>query len=340
MDQSPVDPGAIITRVDFLVQPDEGDIRFDQLVSIRFPFCSRSEANRLIRGGHFQLNHTVKKPAHRVAVGDRVTGAIPCDAGRAENNADTLLPEPVPLDILYQDDVCIVLNKAPGRVVHPAPGHTAGTLAHGLLHRFPDLAGVGASPQRPGIVHRLDKDTSGVLVVARTMPAYLDLVKQFKSRRVKKTYAAFVYGIPENTEGIIELPISRHPVHRKKMATTENGGGRRAETHWTFLWGAGAIGLMQFDIKTGRTHQIRVHAAAIGHPVVGDPTYTSKNPLRRLRVPAEQARLLKNVTRQQLHAHTLTFTHPRNRKEVTFTAPWPADMMALYADLQRAGHFG
>ncbi len=312
---------------DFTVGPDEADERFDQFVSNRRPAYPRSRITRLIRDGHLTVNNEAKKPAYRVAAGDRVTGCLPSPhrPGSAAVEA-----APVALDIVYEDSACIILNKPPGIVIHPGPGHSGGTLVNGLLHRYPELANVGTSPDRPGIVHRLDRDTSGVLLVARTMAAYTNLTAQFKSRTVKKTYLAFVYGAPKTASGTITFPISRHPVHRKKMAAHHTGGGRQAETRWTVLHHFNGISLLRFELKTGRTHQIRVHAAALGHPVVGDPTYGFKNPFRHFRLSAKQVRLLKQVTRQQLHAHTIGFRHPQTGSETGFKAPMPPDMAALY----------
>ncbi|MGM0452882.1 MAG: RluA family pseudouridine synthase [Thermodesulfobacteriota bacterium] len=325
------DPSDSGEPVDFTVGPDEAAERFDQILSNHRLASSRNQASRMIRAGYFSVNEKIKKPAYRLSAGDRITGQTPASYRSGNAPGSVAVAESVAIDVLHEDSACIVVNKPPGIVVHPAPGHFTGTLANGLLYRYPELANIGASPDRPGIVHRLDQHTSGILLVARTMAAYTALTDQFKRRTLKKGYLAFVYGKPERATGTITLPISRHPVHRKKMAIRHDAAeGRPAETRWTVLHHFGGFSLLHFELKTGRTHQIRVHAAAIGHPVVGDPTYGFKNPLRHYLLSAEQVRLIRQVTRQQLHARTIGFIHPQTGNETTFEAPMPPDMANLY----------
>ncbi len=260
----------------------------------------------------------ISKPAFTVKTGHSVEGVIP------PPEPIEALPEAIEIDILYADDQIIVVNKSAGMVVHPAPGHTSGTLVNALLHHFPDQLEIGGHI-RPGIVHRLDKETSGCLVVARTDPAHQSLTAQFKSRKVTKKYLAVVAGNPAKERGRIDLPIGRHPVHRKQMAVNTRNS-RRAETHWQVTERYGEYTLLTLDLKTGRTHQIRVHCAAMSHSVLGDKLYGKKR--------AQKPVLLKNncrfpVLRQMLHAWKLGISHPQNGTAMTFTAPIPGDMEQL-----------
>ncbi|MBS3754758.1 MAG: RluA family pseudouridine synthase [Desulfobacterales bacterium] len=297
--------------------------RLDQLVATIIPGCSRNAACRLIQNGDVRVNHTVKKPGYRLAAGDIVTAVA-----SAPEPLPAFTPQPIDLDVIYKDPAVIGINKPPAMVVHPAAGHFSGTLAQGLAYHFPELENVGHEPNRPGIVHRLDKDTSGVLIAARTREAFLHITRQFKDRTVEKSYLAFIHGNPDPDEGSIMLPIYRHPVHRKKMAADlENTGlGRHAETRWRILARYGKISMVQCDIKTGRTHQIRVHLAAIGHPVVGDPVYGYKHPSRLYADQTELACSIRQVPRQMLHARQISLNHPQTGRMLTITAPLPDDM--------------
>ena len=299
--------------------------RLDLLIALNLPEISRSAAAHIIRNGHVTVDgERILKPAFTVKAGHSVQGVIP------QPEPIETLPEAIEINILYADDQMIVVNKAAGMVVHPAPGHTRGTLVNALLHHFPDQLEIGGHI-RPGIVHRLDKETSGCLVVARTDLAHQSLMAQFTSRRVSKKYLAVVVGNPAKEQGRIDLPIGRHPVHRKKMAVHTHNG-RRAETHWRVTERYGQYSLLTLDLKTGRTHQIRVHCAAIGHPVVGDKLYGSKR--------AQQSVLLENnrrlpILRQMLHAWKLVIFHPQNSVAMTFTAPIPEDMEQLTSLLRK-----
>jgi len=246
-------------------------------------------------------------------------------------------PESIPLNIRYQDSHIIVIDKQPGMVVHPAPGHSSGTLVNALLFHCPDLGAIGGEI-RPGIVHRLDKDTSGIMVVAKDSESQEELARQFKSREVEKKYLALVFGEFKSDKGEINLPIGRHPVDRKRMATTTRKG-RAALTVWKVREGFDGISLLELNLKTGRTHQIRVHCYAIGHPVVGDPVYRSRNSINHLKGkltgrPSSIIAAIKSAERQQLHAWRLGLTHPKSGEYMTFEAPLPADMQDLIAKLR------
>lgn len=300
--------------------------RLDTVVSTHLPDCSRSFAATLIRREHIRVNGEKKKAGYRVKHGDLIQGRIPPPVPL------DFVPEAIPLEILYEDSYIIVVNKPPGLVVHPAPGHPSGTLVNGLLRHCPDLKGIGGM-QRPGIVHRLDKDTSGVLAVAKSDNAHHHLSAQFKTRRVQKKYLALVYGSPQKNSGKIELPIGRHPTDRKKMSTITRKG-RVAETYWQVFERFGGLTLFELDLKTGRTHQIRVHCAAIGHPIIGDPVYFKHRVRNELKKDRRLAPLIKPVSRQMLHARRLAFSHPANEKTMVFEAPLAGDMQNLIDQLR------
>jgi 23S rRNA pseudouridine1911/1915/1917 synthase len=225
-----------------------------------------------------------------------------------------------------------VINKPPGLVVHPAPGHFSGTLVNGLRYHCPDLGTIGAEI-RPGIVHRLDKDTSGTLVVAKNAAALENLASQFKNRAVRKDYIALVHGTMAAESGTIRMPIGRHPVDRKKMSTSSRKG-REAETDWRVARDLSGFTLLELRLKTGRTHQIRVHCAAIGHSIVGDPVYGRR---RSAAAPPAIQALLAQVRRQMLHAWRLEIDHPRSGERMRFEAPLPDDMERLIAALTNSG---
>ena len=235
------------------------------------------------------------------------------------------------LSPLYEDADIAVINKPAGMVVHPAPGHSSGTLVNALLHHCPDLPGIGGEV-RPGIVHRLDKDTTGLLVVAKTADAQTDLSAQFKSRRVGKKYLVLVHDHMATDSGSIDRPIARHPSNRKKMAVTM-GSGRHALTRWRRLEHLAEASLLEVDLLTGRTHQIRVHFSAIHHPVIGDPIYSSSNWGNH---SPKVRRLIQPVRRQMLHALEIRFKHPESGADICFSAPPPPDMLELICALRKA----
>ncbi len=300
-----------------VIAPDEAGERLDVWLTRVQPEHSRSRWQQLIREGGVRVNNLPRKPNHRLCLGDRVSWSV-----SAAPLEIPLVPQEIPVPILYEDRDVIVLDKPPGLVVHPAPGHTDGTLVNALLHHCHDLAGIGGE-RRPGVVHRLDRDTSGVMVVAKNEAAMVDLTRQFRARIVRKEYRALVWGIPEPPVGRIETLIGRSPGNRKKMSARVESG-RRAVTHYERMESYGKVSLLSLRIETGRTHQIRVHMAHIGHPVVGDPMYGRG---RHEELPAPPVR-------QMLHAVTLAFDHPRTGQRLEFTAPLPPDMRAMIVALR------
>jgi len=307
------------------VEPAAVGERFDKVVCTYLSECSRSFVNQLIQAGHITIAGRTRKPSYRVKRGEVIQGRVPL------REPTQLEPEPIPLDILFEDDDIIVINKPVNLVVHPGPGNEVGTLVNGLLHHCPELGGNRAA-QRPGIVHRLDKDTTGAIVVAKNRQALDHLSLQFKSRSVRKFYLALVHGDVKSNTGTISLPIGRHPVNRKKMSTLSSSG-RKALTLWQTKKRYGLATLLELDLKTGRTHQIRVHCAAIHHPVLGDPVYASVKNKRQAHGNANVTAVLARVQRQMLHASYLELTHPVTAHRMTFRAPVADDMRAILADL-------
>jgi len=254
------------------------------------------------------------RPSYRVRAGDQIVVEIP-PAHPVE-----LRPEPIPLEIVYEDGDLLVVNKPAGLVVHPGAGRPTGTLVHALLAHCPDLPGIGGEV-RPGIVHRLDKDTSGLLVVAKTDAALRSLQAQIQARRAGRDYLALVHGAVAVGEGTIDAPVGRHPRHRTRMAVVASG--RRAVTRYRVVERFADATLLELRLQTGRTHQIRVHCASIGHPIVGDRVYGRRpNPW--------------GLRRQALHAFRLTFVHPTTGAEMSFVAPLPADIEAALGRLREA----
>jgi 23S rRNA pseudouridine1911/1915/1917 synthase len=300
-------------RTDFLiVETSLPAERLDSFLRTKFPAASRGTIQRLIEQGHIQVDGRVVKPTHHPRAGERV------DVFWPEPRPAQAQPEEMPLDIIYEDEALLVVNKAPGVVVHPAAGHDEHTLVNALLHHCRgQLSGIGGVA-RPGIVHRLDKETSGCLVVAKTDTAHQKLADQFASRTVGKTYQAIVCGEMTRESGEIHAAIARHPNHRQRMAVTE-GKGREAHTSYTVLEHWRGATRVEAAIHTGRTHQIRVHFQFLGHPLAGDPTYgKGKNPQITETTGYEPPRVL-------LHAWRLKFTHPLQERIKTFEAPIPSD---------------
>jgi 23S rRNA pseudouridine1911/1915/1917 synthase len=300
----------------FLIQPQDADRRLDALVADRDAAISRSLAAKLIARGYICVNGSPKKAGYRVKPGDSVSGRIP-----APEPSDCAA-EPVDFGILFEDQHLIVVNKPPGLVVHPAAGHYSGTLVHGLLYHCPDIQGVGGE-RRPGIVHRLDKDTSGILLVAKNQAAHIHLSRQFKTRSIEKTYLTIVWGQMAAESGSVDLPIGRHPVDRKKMSTHSHRA-RSAQTLWKIRRRFRGASLLEVGLETGRTHQIRVHLAAIGHGIMGDPLYgKGRNGGGQPSLPVWGRPL-----RQMLHAWRIGFYHPEFNTPLAFEAPLPPDMVA------------
>ncbi|HEX6199085.1 MAG TPA: RluA family pseudouridine synthase [Thermoanaerobaculia bacterium] len=285
----------------------------------------RSQVQRWIRDGRVLLDGRPTKPAAVLAGGEELAVAPPPPP------ASGLEPEEGDLTVLHQDEALIVVDKPAGLTVHPGAGRPTGTLVHRLLARFPELEGVGG-PGRPGIVHRLDKDTSGVLVVARTPAAYRALQRAFSERGVDKRYLALVYGAPEPPQGEIDTAIGRHPEERKRMTVRPSAaaGARPALTRYRTLAAAAGVALLEIDLATGRTHQIRVHLKSVHHPIVGDPVYGEA---RWKGLPAPAQAPLRAFPRPALHAWRLAFAHPDTGARAAFEAPPPRDVRELWEEV-------
>ena len=309
----------------FAVSKEQSGQRIDLFLTGVLPDFSRSHLKKMIKEGHVLVNGNAVKPSYETRGGDLVTAGI-----RGPEPDEVLKPEPMCLDVLFEDEDLLIVNKPHGLVVHPGAGHYEGTLVHGLLAHSPRLAFQG-SPLRPGIVHRLDKNTSGAVVVAKTSRAYLNLVRQFKERSVRKQYLALVYGSPAS-EGEISSPLGRHPSDRKKIAVLQKGG-REALSRWKVERNWGETALLLVGIETGRTHQIRVHLSHIGHPVVGDETYGGGK-RRAKNIKSGPVRdLVLRAQRQMLHAARLELFHPVTGKVIAVTAPLPEDFQELIKGL-------
>ena len=295
---------------------DQGK-RLDQFLSGANLTLTRSQAKRLIEDGIIRVNQKPAKPSTHLRTEDYVSGDLP------EPKAISLQPEPIPLTVLYEDSSLIVIDKPAGMVVHPALGNFSGTLVNALLHHCKDLAGINGD-LRPGIVHRLDKDTSGVMVVAKDDQACQYLAKQFKNRTVEKTYLAIAFGRCREKEGLIDAAIGRHPSERKRMST-QTRKGKVAITRWKVLERFDNVSLLEIFPRTGRTHQIRVHLSSIGHPLLGDPVYGRKSRPVTLHDPLWKE-CAQRMGRQALHAHRLAFVHPRTGERVEFVSPLAQDM--------------
>ena len=302
-------------------QPEHDGLRLDRVLATEIPGHSRSQIQRLIEDGHVALPRVKTVKANTaVREGDVITVELP------QPVAATPAAEEIPLQILFQDPDIIVVDKPAGMVVHPGAGHEGGTLVNALLHHVTDLSGIGGE-LRPGIVHRLDKGTSGVMVVAKSDAAHQELARQFHDREVEKQYVALVWGLVQQRKRI-DIPIGRDPVHREKISTRARRA-RSAVTRVTWARHVPGLSLLRIAIHTGRTHQIRVHLNAIGHPIVGDALYGGVH----RRVP-HQLRAVQHLTRPFLHAERLAFTHPRTGEYLEFTAPLPQDLRSVLTDVE------
>jgi 23S rRNA pseudouridine1911/1915/1917 synthase len=290
------------------VPPELAGQRLDAALAKLEPSLSRAQVRRLIDAGEVTVSGAVVKPAHRLRAGEEIAGRVP------EPQPTKVGAEELPLAILFEDGDVVVIDKPAGLVVHPAPGHSGGTLVNALLHHCRDLSGVGGE-LRPGIVHRLDKDTSGVLVVAKNDAAHRALAAQFKAHSVLREYLALVRGTPRAQSGTIEAAIGRHPTDRKRMST-KTRRGRAALTHYLVEERLRGASLLRVRLGTGRTHQVRVHLSSIGLAILGDPVYGGGR--------AQGAEL--GLQRQALHAAVLGFTHPRSGDALRFESPLPADL--------------
>ena len=288
---------------------DKQDTRLDKYICERHPELSRTQVQRLIAEGHITVNGNTTKSGHRLNIGDRLKVVIP------PTPPSKLVPEAMPLNIIYEDDDLLAIDKPAGLAVHPAPGHPSHTLVNAILAHFPHLADISDS-LRPGVVHRLDKDTSGVMLVAKNSLAQVDLSEQFKSHSVAKAYLVLVKGHLTPESGIIEAAIGRDPRNRKRMAVVT--GGREARTEYRVVKYIGDYTLLEVSPETGRTHQIRVHLAAIGFPVVGDKVYGVKSPF---------------LSRQFMHACRLGFRLPSSDEYVEFKSELPPDLAQALKDI-------
>jgi len=312
-------PASIVT-----LPSDLDGFRLDRALGELFPEHSRSHLVRLIDLGHVQVDtEVIRKASLRVATGQQLEIEFPAPEPAGIASQD------IPLTILYEDADLVVVDKPAGLVVHPAASHHDQTLVNALLFHVKDLSGIGGE-LRPGIVHRLDKDTSGVMVIAKHDEAHRRLTEQWGTERVRKEYLALVYGTPAADKGTIDAPIARDPNNRKRMAVV--AGGRRAITDYVVAGRYRYVSLLRCALRTGRTHQIRVHLRHIGHPIVGDPVYSG--PQWRGIPDKKLQKLLSSLPRQALHAARLTFPHPRTGETLTVEAPLPADLQAVLEALE------
>jgi 23S rRNA pseudouridine1911/1915/1917 synthase len=321
--------------------PEEAGRRLDKFLTEHLPEMSRASVQGLIRSGHVtdSLSATIKDGAHRVKPGEVYGVVVP------EPQPAAPAPEPIALDVVYEDKSLIVIDKPAHLVVHPAAGHASGTLVNALIAHCGDgLSGIGGV-KRPGIVHRLDKGTSGLLVAAKTDAAHAGLSEQFAAHgadgRLTRAYLALVWGKPLRPRGTIEARLARSHTNRTKIAVVKGTAGRHAVTHYEILKtfsprGGAAISLLRLRLETGRTHQIRVHLAHIGHPIVGDPVYGGGFKAKADTLPEPARAAVRALERQALHAAELGFEHPRSGKTLHFESTLPADLAAVFAALDPA----
>lgn len=316
-------------QTDFLVEDTARNTRLDVYLAARMPDLSRSHIQRLINQSYVTVDGVTAKAGHKVQPGEKVVVLVPPPAP-----AD-IVPEDIPLSVVFEDDQIIVINKPKGMTVHPAPGSRTGTLVNAVIAYTDDLSGIGGV-ERPGIVHRLDKDTSGLLVVAKTDAAHASLQSQIQARSAERRYIALVWGATKFNEAVVDAPIGRHPTDRQKQAVikdTSRYTAREAVTHLKVTERFDGFTLLEAKLDTGRTHQIRVHCSFIGHPVVGDPLYGGT---RRAIPPSYNkmqqrslASLIEGLQGQALHAFSLSFDHPITGERLSFEAPLPTDIDAL-----------
>jgi 23S rRNA pseudouridine1911/1915/1917 synthase len=306
-----------VTALSYVVDESDAGQRLDQELAA-LAGISRSQARRWIDEGRVRVDGAPGRASQHVATGAVLEAVVPAPA------PSPLAAEAIPLAILYEDEDLIVIDKPAGLVVHPAPGHAGGTLVNALLHHCGDLSGVGGV-LRPGIVHRLDRGTSGVLVAAKHDAAHQSLARQFQEHSIEREYRAFVRGLPASDAGRVDRPLGRHPTDRKRISVAARGTTREAHTAWRVLrrFPASGITLLAVHPETGRTHQIRVHLASAGLPILGDPVY------------GRQARATHRLARPGLHAAVLGFTHPTSGARMRFEAPLPADLAELLDALER-----
>ena len=303
-----------------IVEPAQSGSRLDQFLASSLDF-SRARLQRWLKAGLVLVNGQARPPSYKVRAGDAIEVSVP------PPEPSHLLPEPLPLEIVFEDRDLLVVNKPPGLVTHPGAGHRTGTLLNALLHHCPELTEIG-EVSRPGLVHRLDKDTSGLLVAAKTDLAHRALVGQFQKHEVKKKYLALVWGRLPQREGRIAHDIGRHPQERQKMSVHARRG-KEAITLWRVIQEfPGPLTLVELSPQTGRTHQLRVHLTAEGHPILGDAVYGG-GASRLKGAPPALSGLRPLVRRQMLHAWQLRFTHPRSGEEVSWEAALPGDFQGV-----------
>ena len=315
--------GSTAGTFSIIVPPDQAGERLDRYLPTAFPGLSRAAVQRLIGEGNVFLSGAIPRSSHRLSGGEEISVTIP-----PPSKLD-LVPEDLPLSILHEDAYLLVVEKPAGMVVHPAPGHAGGTLVNALLSRADTLSGIGGV-SRPGIVHRLDRDTSGILVVAKTDAAHRGLSVQLSTRSMKRGYHGIVFGSPPAQEGVVNTRIGRHPVCRKKMAVLAEGG-RLAVTRYRRLAVFGAFSLLEFGLETGRTHQVRVHCAHLRCPIVGDDVYGRP---RKIALGKGGHGRAVTVSRYFLHAFLLGFTHPVTGEQFEFMVPDPPEFNAFRATVE------
>jgi 23S rRNA pseudouridine1911/1915/1917 synthase len=314
----------VARRVSLTLPATARGLRLDRAIAAALPAHSRAGLQRLIRGGQVLADGHPVRAAARARGGERIEVTVPAPEPAG------IAPEAIALDVLHEDADVIVINKPPGLTVHPGAGVRRGTLVNALLHHCRDLSGIGGV-ERPGIVHRLDRDTSGVLVVAKNDATHRSLAAQFKGRLVRKTYQALVWGAPRDAAGVVDAAIGRHPTARTRMAIRPDG--RAARTAWKVVERLAAVTLMELRPETGRTHQIRVHLASLGLPIVGDALYGGRRPAPG--GPGDPAgAALADYDGMALHARRLEFTHPANGAMIRLDAPPPAPLEALLVRLR------
>jgi 23S rRNA pseudouridine1911/1915/1917 synthase len=322
-----------------MVAPEQAGQRLDVFLTEQLPAFSRATVRRAIDAGHIHIDKVVAKASSRLRAGNQVV------VRQIEVPREGPQPQDIALEILHEDDAIIVVNKPAGMIVHPAKGHWEGTLASALAHRFQALSGRGG-PTRPGIVHRLDRDTSGVIIVAKSDQLHDALASQFKGRQVEKEYLAIVAGVPDRDHDVIDEPIGDHPTHREKKAIRrQHAGARPAVTAYDVLERFAGFALLRARPQTGRTHQIRIHLAHVGYPVLCDRLYGGRASLSESELmPRDRISATANtggpgqrpmLERQALHAHRLTIMHPNTTERLTFEAPPPGDMLRTLEALRR-----
>jgi 23S rRNA pseudouridine1911/1915/1917 synthase len=321
-----------------VVAAEDAGGRIDRVLALRLPALSRSRLKALIESGDVAIDgRTIRDPSHRVKSGETVSVTVPAPEDAVPQGED------IPLNIVYEDDALIIIDKPKGLVVHPAAGHATGTLVNALIaHCGDSLSGIGGV-KRPGIVHRLDKDTTGLMVVAKTDRAHKALAAQFADKsdgRAQRAYMTLVWGAPGLPRGTVDAPIGRHAHNRERQAIRRDG--REAVTHWTLLESYLAGGekprasLLECRLETGRTHQIRVHLAHIGHPIMGDETYATGFKTKAAILPPPARAALEGLGRQALHAYLLAIEHPLTKEPLEFRSELPADFARLRHELAKA----